>query len=124
MLPWKCGRPSVWDATCSDTFDPSYTNLATTRAGSIADLAQRRKASQYLQSSYLFSPVSVETLGSFGKKTGYFLREIARRIKTATGEAQSFHHLIQRLSVAIQRGNAMSILGTFDSRSMYVRDTD
>ena len=24
MLPWKCGRPLVWDVMCSDTYAPSY----------------------------------------------------------------------------------------------------
>ena len=75
VLPWKCGHPLVWDATCSNTFAPSYTNLASTRAGSVADLAEHRKAAQYtnLQFSYLFSPVSIETLGSFGIEKGYLL---------------------------------------------------
>ena len=54
-------------STWSGTFRPPYTNLATTRAGSVADLAEYRKAAQYthLQSSYLFSLVSDETLHGF-----------------------------------------------------------
>ena len=33
MLPWKNGRPLVWNATCLDTFAPSYRCHATSSAG-------------------------------------------------------------------------------------------
>ena len=33
---WKCGKLLVWDATCPDTFAPSYVSQATTAAGEVA----------------------------------------------------------------------------------------
>ncbi len=44
----------------------------------------------------------------FGKEK-LFLRYC---LKLATGEENSFKYLLQRLSVAVQRGNAASVLGT------------
>ena len=41
--------------------------------------------------------------------------ELGRRITAVTGERRATEFLLQRLSVAIQRGNAASILGTVDS---------
>ena len=115
MLPWKHGRPLVWDVTCSDTYAQSYQGLAASRAGAVADQAERRKASQYshLEGSHFFAPVSVETTGAMGTDTIRFLREIARKIATRSGEPNAYQHLIQRISVAVQQGNSISIMGTF-----------
>ena len=41
-----------------------------------------------------------------------FLRELGRCLRQVTGEVKSTTYLLQRLSVAIQRGNAASVLGT------------
>jgi len=38
--------------------------------------------------------------------------DIGRRIAVAAGEPQSTQFLFQRLSIAIQRGNAASVVGT------------
>ena len=115
MLPWKHGRPLVWDVTYSDTYAQSYQGLAASRAGAVADQAERRKASQYshLEGSHFFAPVSVETTGAMGTDTIRFLREIARKIATRSGEPNAYQHLIQRISVAVQQGNSISIMGTF-----------
>ena len=73
---------------------PTLTFLLPEQLYTVADLAEHRKAAQYiyiythLQSSYLFAPVSVKTLGSVDSKRGCFLREIAQHIKTTTGKAQ------------------------------------
>jgi len=39
------------------------------------------------------------------------LKEVGRRITSETGEAKSTEYLLQRLSVAVQRGNCASVLG-------------
>ena len=33
VVPWKSGKLLVWDATCPDTFAPSYNGLASSEAG-------------------------------------------------------------------------------------------
>ena len=40
------------------------------------------------------------------------LKDLGRRIKESTGEARAHEYLVQRLVVAVQRGNAVSIMGT------------
>ena len=39
---------------------------------------------------------------------------MGRRIATVTGEQRATEFLLQRLSVAIQRGNAVAVMGTVD----------
>ena len=74
---------------------------------------------------YLFAPVVIETLGVFGKQTLSFLKDFACRVHKVSGEVQPFTYLLQRLAVAVQRGNAVSVLGTFASKDCLVfEDSD
>ena len=41
-----------------------------------------------------------------------FLRELDRRLQLVSADHNSYTYLIQRLSVAMQRGNAASVLGS------------
>ena len=59
-------------------------------------------------------PVAIETSGVFGAKTMRFVQELVQRLERVTGEVTSTNFLIQRLSVAVQRGNSTSVLGTMD----------
>ena len=47
LAPWKCGQLLVWDATCPDTFAPSYRTHATSEPGRVAALAEDRKVDKY-----------------------------------------------------------------------------
>ena len=58
-----------------------------------------------------FHPVSIETSGSLGPKTRDFLKELGYRLRQATGEINS-SYLLQRLSIAVQRGNMASVMGS------------
>ena len=64
-----------------------------------------------LQSSHLFVPVAIETAGAFGQEALTFLQELGR-LRVKTGEPRSHHHLLQRIAVAMQRGNTAAVLGT------------
>ena len=59
----------------------------------------------------------METLGALGEAVDDFVHELGRRITAVTGERRATEFLLQRLSVAIQRGNANAVLGTTDSKS-------
>jgi len=54
----------------------------------------------------------VETLGAVGEGAATFFRDISVGIAVAAGEPRSTQFLFQRLSIAIQRGNAASVVGT------------
>ena len=50
-----------------------------------------------------------------GPETASFLKELSGRLRQVSGDEDSHHHLLQRLSVAVQRGNAASVLGSAGS---------
>lgn len=114
VQPWSRGRCLVWDFTCPDTLAPSHLNRAVLGPGTVAIDAESKKLSKYtaLSPLYHFMPVAIETLGAVGTSALTFFRDIGRRIATVTSEPRSFTFLMQRLSVAIQRGNAVCITGT------------
>ena len=86
-------------------------------ACTVAVDAEDRKRAKYtaLCDQYCFVPLAVETLGALGEEAATFLRDIGRRVAVATGESRSTQFLFQRLSIAIQRGNAASVVGTASS---------
>jgi len=64
--------------------------------------------------SYCFVPVVVETLGALRVDGTDFMHQLGRRIAAVTGERRATDYILQRLSVANQRGNAAAVLGTVD----------
>ena len=91
--------------------------------GAVADQAESRKSDKYSNmdlNMYPFAPVVIETLGVFEKQTLSFLKDLACCVHKVSGEVKSFPYLLKRLSVAVQRGNAVSILGTFTSEDCLV----
>ena len=114
IFPWKQGKTLVWDYTCSDTMAWSHTNITSQEAGRSADQAEKNKLAKYdyLTRNYIFTPVAAETMGSWGKLGLQFIQELGARIKDITGEKDSTSYLFQTLGMAIQRGNAASIIGS------------
>ena len=112
IVPWMSGRVLFWDVTYPDTLVPSYAALATRKAGAVAAEMERRKKEKYahLDPSHFFVPIAVETLDPIGPEAGHFFRDLSRRIVVATSEPLSHQYLLQRVSVAIQRGNAAASL--------------
>ena len=114
LTPWKSDRLLVWDATCQDTFAPSYRAQATQGPGKVAAAAEERKEEKYhcLPPGHYFSPVDGDN-GCCGTQIyGVAIRDVGRRIAEETGEVRARDFLFQRLSVAVQRGNCASVLGT------------
>ena len=119
MVPWEYDKLLVWDATCTDTYAPSYAASATSEAGAVTTMAEMRKRAKYsnLDPSQYFQPVAVETSVAFGPDTFSFLKELGCRISRVTGETRSFPFLIQRLAIAIQRGKSACVMGTLANNS-------
>ena len=65
--------------------------------------------SLYLQ---VFRASWAETFGAFGPKGLKLLKKIGRKVHEATGEKRSMSYLIQNVSMAIQRANAVCVMGT------------
>ncbi|XP_021962574.1 uncharacterized protein LOC110858198 [Folsomia candida] len=114
LVPWARGRPLVWDFTCVDTFAPSYLPQTCVHPGAAAEKAEDRKMKRYedLLDRFLFVPVAVETTGVWGKEGLSLIKEIGTRITALTDEKRATNFLIQRISIAVQRGNVAAILGS------------
>jgi len=114
LIPWKMGKPLVWDATCSDTMAASYLNLTSKKSCEAARISESKKFNKYkeIPQNYIFLPFCVETFGPWGEEAKKFIKELGTRIQLNTSEPRSTSFLMQRLSIAIQRGNAASVLGT------------
>ena len=71
VLPWKCRKLLVQDATCPDTFATSYSSHVTLAAGEVAALAEERKCTRYnsLPVTHSNTPVAIETSGAIGPKS-------------------------------------------------------
>ena len=103
----------LWDVTCVDTLANSYIPLTSEMAGKAAEKAEKSKIALYeeLTNDYIFTPVAVETFGSWGRLGHDLIKEIGRRLCIITGDKRSTFYLFQRISMSIQRGNAASVLG-------------
>ena len=106
--------------TCIDRLPPSYEATANSEGPSVACLAQDRKEKKYTNicsnSSHIFLPVAVETLGGLGPALLDFIFKAS--LFLPKDERLSFrHHLRQRLGVAVQVGNAACIQTVFQADS-------
>jgi hypothetical protein len=124
LRPWSKGKCLVWDATCVDTLCKSYIPSTSRFAGAAAAKAEQKKKDLYsnLPNQYLFCPFAVETLGTFGEEALELVSELGRRLRNTTGDPREKTWLIQRISVAIQRGNAASVLATIPPTSRAIDD--
>ena len=59
---------------------------------------------------FKFRPIDVETSGSLGQSTLSFLKELGGRIARETGHKREAEFIFQRISLAVVRGNATSLL--------------
>jgi len=100
-----------------DTFAQGHYKDFSRQAGFAATKAEAAKCQKYpkqltknLQSNYHFPPVAFETTGVYGKSTAPFLSGLAKKLVDVSGDPRECQWLHQRLSLAVVRGNAASIL--------------
>lgn len=114
LVPWCLGRPLAWDVTCVDTLAPSHVNGSARKPGSAAEQAQTIKCRKYafLSNNYIFAALAIETLGPWSSDTKKFVKEVSDKLFGVSGDHRAGTFFAQRLSLAVQRGNAASVLGT------------
>ena len=117
LVPWKEGRSLIWDVTVADTVAESYLAATSLAGGAAASNAAERKHAKYseLERHYLFFPVAIETFGPFGEESQTLIRDIGKRISAITSDPRESAFLFQRLSLTIQRFNAVCIAGIFSN---------
>ena len=115
LTPWSRGRLLAWDFTCISRLAISSLNLGIRPGSSAASEAEAQKKNYYsdLLSTVIFEPIATETLGGIERKPIKFTKDLAGKIKNATGEKPAHKHLKQRLDLAVQRGNAGCFLEAF-----------
>jgi len=98
----------------------SYVIAASQSAGSVAQQAADRKCQKYneLSAAYEFQPVTVEAHGPMDDATVCFLFDQGRKISERSGDPLDGHFLFQRISVLIQRFNAILFHETFPVEDM------
>src|SRR6218665_3286292 len=62
---------------------------------------------------HVFVPIAFETLGPVNAEGAEFLSELGRRILSVSRDQRETNVLLQRLSICVQRHNAIAFRGTF-----------
>lgn len=118
LTTWLKGQCFVWDATCVDTLAPSYINITKKKAGAAAEIQAKKKRRKYqsiIDKNYQFLAFAVETMGPWSDEAIRFANKLGDLLISETGEARAKLFFMQNISIAIQRGNAASVMGTFPS---------
>jgi hypothetical protein len=112
LIPWREGKLMAWDYTCCDSLAPSHLNATVSASSTAACAAEERKKAKYasLDNGYIFIPIASETLGGWGPTATLFLKKLGSLLNEQTRNPRSSEFLMQRLSMAIQRGNATSLI--------------
>jgi hypothetical protein len=115
MVPWSHGRCLAWDVTVPDTLAASHIDRTSILSGAAAEQAAIKKTTKYadIVHNYQFVPVAVETMGVWSDNALNFIYQLGRRLTNTTGEQLETAYLLQRLSVAIQRGNTICFANCF-----------
>ena len=106
----------AWDVTVPDTYAESHIGDTATEAGAAANQAAGYKIAKYdeLASTHIFYPAAIETGGTWNHWAIELVQEIGRQATLITGKSRESTFLFQQL-IALQRGNAVAFLNTFDS---------
>ena len=113
ILPWKLGKTLVWD-----TYTFSHVSVAARKAGAVAAKTEHLKSAKYatLKVSHHFVPFAVEMSGVLSQAALSLVWDIGQCLCQATGEEHSKEYPLQRIAIAVQRGNAAAVLGTLERR--------
>ena len=123
LVPWKMGRCVTWDVTCPDTLAISHRPITAFASGAASERAAMLKHIKYQSNKAVhdFVPIAVETLGPVNSEGLSFLRELGSRLSTVTRDPRETSFLFQRVSVCMQRANAIAFRGSF---SNFYEDAD
>ena len=99
----------AWDVTVPDTYAESHIDQTAREA------ANKIATYSALSASHVFFPMAVETAGTWNQSAIELIQEIGRRTTAVTEDTRETVFLFQRLSIALQRGNAVAFFSTFDT---------
>ena len=87
----------------------SHVNGAAREAGAAAEIAASQKEAKYadIDSRFVLEPIAVKTLGVLISLARLLLSDLGRRITNISGQTRELSFLYQRVSVLVQRFNAI-----------------
>ena len=109
LVPREAGKPLGRNSHLSVGRLILYVAAASREAGSAAEQGASRKTAKYsnIQAHHIFQPVAVESSGRV------FLSKLGRKLADQSGDHREISFLFQRLSVLIQRYNAVLLHDCF-----------
>ena len=102
----------AWDVTVPDTYAESHIGSTAAKPGRAGNRQYRTRLTSmpnWPAHTYLFA---VETAGTWHHMAIELTQEIGKRITAITEDTRETTFLFQRLSIALQRGNAVSFHNT------------
>src|SRR6218665_2753217 len=96
------------------------------QSGAAAAIAEDRKMQKYhafLQDP-VFIPLALETMGPINTAGLNLISDLGRHLTLATGEQRETTYLLQRLSITMQRFNAVAFRGSFNKSTPDKDDND
>ena len=106
------GRKIAFDVSVTSPTQEAFIHLAASTPAVAIDKRKQSKNRDHLEdcrsAGIFFQPLVVETFGGWDRDATTFLKKIARQAARRWGkdDALEIKHFFQKLSVALQRGNA------------------
>ena len=93
---------------------PLPAHMTSKTAGAAANFACSEKEDLYeeIMRNYHFVPFAVETFGTFSEPAKLFVDKLGPILNSKSGNVHAKSFFIQKISIAIQRGNVAAIRGT------------
>ena len=113
---WVDGRKVAFDVSVVSPTQEAILHRAADIPGAAIEMRKASKRRAHFDhcraQGIFFQPLVVETFGGWDKDAAKFLKEIARQDARRWGKegALEIKHFFQRLSVALQRGNAALLI--------------
>ena len=115
LYPYSEGKILAWDYTCRNTLADAYKEHTAVQVGYAAKVGEKDKFRNYeelVNENYFVVPIAHETMGSWAPDSLKFMKDLGSRISEATGEKRAKSFLFQSISMNLQRGNALCVMGT------------
>ena len=123
MIPWEMGKQLVWAVTVVDALAPSRLNQGSLcNPGTTATEAEARKVEKYrelIDNGYIFLPVPLEVQCSLDESSEIFITRLCKMLCRSQDDQRAGSFLKQRISMALQIGNAACVLGTVSDRDAF-----
>ena len=117
------GRQLVWDVMVVDPLAPSRPNQGSLcKPGTTATEAEARKIEKYRElkdNGYIFQPVALEVQGYLGEGSEIFITRLCKMLCRSHDNQRAGSFLMQRISMALQIGNAACVLGTVSYKDAF-----